>query len=71
MQTKEYLLQKFGPLLSLKEVAQVLKRSPNGIRVCGYRSTPIGQKLKDAQIKIGRRIYFSAEKIAELIDQSN
>ena len=70
MSTIHYLLDKHGPLLSLKEVAHLLKRAPQGVRVCSYRATPLGRQLQSARVKIGRRVYFAAEKIAEIIDQN-
>ena len=70
MSTLHYLLNAHGPLLSLAEVAKLLKRQPNGIRVCSYRATPLGRQLQSARVKIGRRVYFAAEKIAEIIDQN-
>ncbi len=70
MSTLHYLLNNFGPVLSLNDVAKLLKRQPNGIRVCSYRATPLGRQLQSARVKIGRRVYFTAEKIAEIIDQN-
>ena len=68
MTTFEYLLQKHGPLMSLNDVASLLKRSANGLRVCSYRDYELSKKLNAAKFQMGRRVYYHTQKIAELIE---
>jgi len=65
MTTYDYLLQKYGPALTANQTAKLLNRSPKGLQKSARnKSNP----LRGARRKIGRRIYFSAVIIAELID---
>ena len=70
MTTEEALLNRFGPLLTLAQAAQLLDRSPDGLRVTIRTSNLLGQKLCAARVKIGRRVHFRAWAIAALIDGS-
>lgn len=62
------LQQKYGPLLTLSQVAEVLHRSRDGLRVSLYRDTELSNALKQAKKTMGRRVYFKAVDIAGLID---
>ena len=68
MTTEEILINKFGPLLTLPQVALLLDRSPDGLRLTIRESNPLGRQLLAARVKIGRRIHFRARPIAELVD---
>lgn len=58
MTTEEYLLDRFGPLMSLGDIAQLLQRSPDGVRVALYSDTEVSRKLKPTMLRVGRRVYF-------------
>jgi hypothetical protein len=68
MTTEEVLINKFGPLLTLSQVAGLLDRSPDGLRLTIRESNPLGRYLLAARIKIGRRVHFRAKFIANLVD---
>jgi hypothetical protein len=59
-----------SPLLSLEAVAEILGRSPNGLRVSLSANSEIAARLKAAKVKLGRRIYFRISEIARLIDEA-
>jgi len=62
------LQEKYGPLLTLNQVAEVLHRSQDGLRVSLNRDSELSTALKQAKKKIGKRIYFKAVDITGLID---
>ncbi|CUI33424.1 Uncharacterised protein [Achromobacter xylosoxidans] len=68
MTTGEYLLVRFGPLMSIVDVATLLGRSPDGVRVALYADTDFSRKLKPAMLRVGRRIYFRTLQITEALD---
>lgn len=67
--TYQYLLTKYGPLLTLKHVAEVMHTTPNGVRMAITRQRqPFAAGLADAQRRLGRRVYFEARCVAAVID---
>lgn len=72
MTTEEQILSSNGgsPLLSLGQVAEILHRSPEGLRITLTGDNEIARKLKPARIKIGRRVYFRVGSIAQFIDEA-
>ena len=68
MTTEEVLVHKFGPLLTLAQVAKILDRSPDGLRITIRTSNLLGRQLSAARVKIGRRVHFKARAIAALVD---
>lgn len=68
MTTEEVLVHKFGPLLTLAQVAAILDRSPDGLRITIRANNLLGRQLCAARVKIGRRLHFKAKAIASLVD---
>lgn len=68
--THQYLLTNFGPLLTLKHLAEVLHSTPSGLRMAMYRKRdPFSCELAGTHRRVGRRIFFEARKVAKIIDQ--
>lgn len=68
--TYEYLLTHYGPLLTLKHLAEVMHSTPNAIRMAMARKRqPAAVALAEARCRLGRRVYFEARLIADVIDQ--
>ncbi len=68
--TYEYLLSHYGPLMTLKHVAEVMHSTPNGVRMAiARRRQPFAELLSRARRQLGRRVYFEARRVAEVIDQ--
>lgn len=61
----DWLLDQFGPLLTLDQAAKFLRRTPNAIR---KSSCEAKNPLHQAKRKIGRRAYFSARDLGDLAD---
>lgn len=67
--TYRYLLANYGPLLTLKHVAELMHTTPNGVRMAIVRRRqPFAAALAGAQRRLGRRIYFEARRVASVID---
>ncbi len=71
MTTEEVLLQRFGsPLLTTQQVAEVLDRSPEGLRISLAGQGEVANLLRPAKVKIGRRVYWRAATLARVIDEA-
>jgi len=67
MTTEKYLLQQYGPLMSLTDVASLLDRSPEGVRVALYSDTDISRRLKPTMLRVGRRVYFRTLQVKDAL----
>lgn len=68
MTIEEILVNQYGPLLSLAELAMILDRSPGGLR-CGLRSScEWVSRINTARLRLGRRVYFRTTEIANVLD---
>lgn len=67
--TYSYLLSHYGPLLTLKHLAEVLHSTPNGVRMTlARRRQPLSMALSQSRRRLGRRVYFDAFGVAQAID---
>jgi hypothetical protein len=69
MNIEEILVNKHGCLLSIATLAQVLDRSPEGLRI-SLRSTNTSewaQRVNATRLRIGRRVYFRTSEIASIL----
>lgn len=66
--TESFLLQKYGPLLSLEQLAGILSRSVDGLRLTLAQDGEIAAKFNPARKKIGRRVYFKSSMVAQVLD---
>ena len=68
--THQYLLKHYGPLLTLKHLAEVMHSTPSGLRMAMTRKNqPLTAALAVSRRRLGRRVYFEASRVAEIIDQ--
>lgn len=68
--TEDMLVKQYGVLLSLKDCAQLLGRSTEGLRVTLCRENTLSKKINSAKVKFGRRIMFKSSTIAQIIDEA-
>jgi hypothetical protein len=69
--TEEILLSQYrSPLLTLTQLAHILNRSPNGLRISLNNNSDVAQQLNAARVKIGRRVFFKTVQIAKIIDKA-
>lgn len=70
--TYRYLLSHYGPLLTLKHLAEVLHSTPNGVRMTlARRREPFSVALSQSRRRLGRRVYFDAARVAKAIDAAS
>lgn len=68
METEEVLLKSYGPLLTVAQLATVLNRSSESLRIALRRESDWADKINAARIKIGRRIYFRTVDLAKVFE---
>jgi hypothetical protein len=66
--TEEILIAQYGPLLTLSQLAKILDRSVEGLRIGLRSSNEFSQRVNATRIRLGRRVYFSTLKIAAIIE---
>jgi hypothetical protein len=71
MTIEDTLLQRFGPLLSVAQLAAVLDRSPDGLRISLRTTNEWTQRINKTRLKIGQRVYFRTSQIAELFSDES
>ncbi|MFP3332489.1 DNA-binding protein [Pseudomonas sp. SIMBA_064] len=72
MTTEEYIRDLFSgaPLLSLEQLAEVLHRSKDGLRISLSGDNEVSRKFLPCKVRIGRRIYFRTADVAKVLEQS-
>ncbi|HBP5441054.1 hypothetical protein IPC665_16185 [Pseudomonas aeruginosa] len=67
--TLEFLLERYGSLMTVDQLAQVLSRKSSGLRGALQKPTePWMLELNRVKRRIGRRLYFPTSSVAELLD---
>lgn len=69
--TENFLLEKYGPLLSLTQLAVLLHRSVDGLRLSLRQGGELAAKFNPARKKIGRRVYFRTALVAPVLDEGD
>jgi len=64
---EQKLLSSYGPLLTLKQLASLLHRSEAGLSYTLSHGGELADKLNGVKIRLGRRVYFSASGVAEVL----
>lgn len=71
MTTEELILAKYGrPLLNLTELADLLNRSPGGLRITLCRAGDLSDRLRGCRARIGRRVMFRVTDLARMLDEA-
>jgi hypothetical protein len=71
MSVEDYLVERFGLLMSISDLADLLGRSPDGVRVSLYTDTEVSRKLKPTMVKVGRRVYFRTLQVKDVLNLDN
>ena len=61
------MFEKYGPLLTLAQLAQMLNRSTDGMRMALRETSSYAERLNAAKVRIGRRIYFRTPDVANIL----
>ncbi len=67
MSIEETLVNKYGPLLTTSQLAKVLNRSPEGLRISLRSSSDWVSKVNSTRLRLGRRVYFRTIDIATIL----
>jgi len=70
--TKQLLIDKYGILLTIENLAELLHREPGGVRkTLQKRDEELTKKLNPGRKKIGRLVFFTADIVADMVDQES
>ncbi|MEO6679493.1 MAG: DNA-binding protein [Pseudomonas sp.] len=58
-----------APLLSIEQLAEILLRSKNGLRLSLCGDNEVSRKFLPCKVKVGRRVYFRTSEVAKALDQ--
>ena len=71
MTMEENLVRSAGPLLTITQLAKILDRSPEGLRISLRSGTPWVQKVNATRLRLGRRVYFRTSEIAAILNEKD
>lgn len=71
MQIEEALTKEYGPLLSVAQLAKVLSRSAEGLRISLRTESDWSKPINAAKLKLGRRVYFRTAEVANVLSGQN
>ena len=63
----ETLTMQYGPLLSITQLAALLDRSPDGLRITLRSSGEWVSKINATRLRLGRRVYFRTAEVASVL----
>jgi hypothetical protein len=66
----DYFLNRYGPLMTLMDLALMLHRSYDGLRMSLRNRSKFSDEVNAARVRMGRRVYFSTVMIAEIVRNS-
>jgi hypothetical protein len=64
---EETLTKRYGPLLSINQLAALLDRSPDGLRITLRSSGEWVSKINATRLRLGRRVYFRTAEVADVL----
>jgi len=66
---EEALVEKFGLLMSPAQLAELLGKSPEALRVhlTRYKNDSFYRSLNGTSVKVGRRVYYRTPEVAEIL----
>ena len=67
MTAEETLIKQYGPLLSISQLAAILDRSPDGLRITLKSSGEWVNKINAARLRSGHRLYFRTVEVADVL----
>lgn len=67
MQIEEALNKMYGALLSVAQLAKILHRSVEGLRISLRVESDWSKPINSAKLKLGRRVYYRTAQIAVLL----
>lgn len=69
-QTYATLVQQYGVLVTYQQLAEIFRRSPDGLRITlVHPKDEFARTVNAAKVRFGRRVLFRTEEIARMIDE--
>ena len=66
----EMLFKTYGSYMTYADLAALLKRSPDGLRITLGRDNALSRLLKPTRIKLGRRVYFRTLQVLDALSHT-
>ena len=66
MTAEETLINQYGPLLNINQLAAILDRSPDGVRTTLRSSGEWVNKVNATRLRPGRRLHFRTVEVADV-----
>ena len=63
---EETLIKQYGPLLSINQLAGILDRSPDGLRMTQGSSGEWVNKINATLLRLGRCLYYCTVAVADV-----
>jgi len=67
MTIEESMVRQYGPLLSITQLAGILDRTPEGLRITLRSSGEWVNRINSTRLQLGRRVYFRTSEVAALL----
>lgn len=67
MTIEDILIHQYGPLLTTEQLANVLQRSPEGLRLTLRGNSEWVQRINATRLRLGRRVYFRTLDVAQVL----
>jgi hypothetical protein len=67
MSVEETLIRQDGPLLSINQLAALLDRYPEGLRITLRSSGEWVKEINATRLRLGRRVYSRTSEIAQAL----
>lgn len=68
MSVQDYLVARYGVLMTLDNLAELLKRTPAGLRIGLTTDGDVSKRFGPARVKIGRRVFFRTHQVVEALE---
>ena len=68
MHTEKILIERYGPYLTLEQLAELLHREPQSLRTSLRLESHALAPLARMRRKVGRRMYFRATDVADFME---
>jgi hypothetical protein len=67
MSAEEILINQYWRLLGITQLATLLDRSPDGLRITLRSSGEWVSKINATRLRLGRRVYFRTAEVANVL----
>jgi hypothetical protein len=67
MAIEDSMVQQYGPLLNISQLAAIPDRTPDGLRITLRSSGELVSRINAMRLQLGRRAYFRRSEIAALL----